>query len=209
MHCWWFSGELMRIKKAYDDVTQELNETKSQVVVAEYKRESDIQHQDRKAQEEIASLQQLVHGNWQQIVYSEFVFFSLLCDSTFMYRRDHWSFELIQSANRSIAGRKWTVTKGKYSATRIAEFTSGQIYIYIHIYVCIYIQNAIIIHSIIWLLLIISIFICRIDHLSHVSASNFILIYSYIFSILFLKIYILCNAFVVMCIYINICIIFI
>lgn len=41
---------------------KELNETKSQVVVAEYKRETDIQNQDRKAQEEISSLQHLVHG---------------------------------------------------------------------------------------------------------------------------------------------------
>lgn len=41
---------------------KELNETKSQVVVAEYKRETEIQQQDRKAQEEIASLQQLVQG---------------------------------------------------------------------------------------------------------------------------------------------------
>lgn len=42
---------------------KELNETKSQVLVAEYKRENEIQHQDIRAQEEIASLQQLVHGS--------------------------------------------------------------------------------------------------------------------------------------------------
>lgn len=42
---------------------KELNETKSQVVVAEFKRETEIQNQDRKAQEEISSLQHLVHGN--------------------------------------------------------------------------------------------------------------------------------------------------
>lgn len=41
---------------------KELNESKSQVLVAEYKREHEIQHQDIRAQEEIASLQQLVHG---------------------------------------------------------------------------------------------------------------------------------------------------
>lgn len=40
----------------------DVNEIKSQVLVAEYKRESDIQRQDRRAQEEIASLQQLVQG---------------------------------------------------------------------------------------------------------------------------------------------------
>lgn len=57
-----FPGELTRLKKAHEEVRKELNETKSQVVVAEYKRETEIQHQDRKAQEEIASLQQLVHG---------------------------------------------------------------------------------------------------------------------------------------------------
>lgn len=44
------------------DLQKELNETKSQVVIAEYKRETDIQNQDRKAQEEISSLQHLVHG---------------------------------------------------------------------------------------------------------------------------------------------------
>lgn len=46
------------------DLRKELNETKSQVVVAEYKRETDIQNQDRKAQEEISSLQHLVHGKF-------------------------------------------------------------------------------------------------------------------------------------------------
>lgn len=44
------------------DLRKELNETKSQVVVAEYKRETEIQNQDRRAQEEISSLQHLVHG---------------------------------------------------------------------------------------------------------------------------------------------------
>lgn len=55
-------GELARLLKAYDEVKKELIETKSQVVVAEYKRETEFQHQGRRAQEEIASLQQLVHG---------------------------------------------------------------------------------------------------------------------------------------------------
>lgn len=53
--CKKLSDELVALRK-------ELNETKSQVVIAEYKRESDIQYQHRKAQQEIASLQQLVHG---------------------------------------------------------------------------------------------------------------------------------------------------
>lgn len=44
------------------NLQKELNETKSQVVVAEYKRETYIKDQDRKAQEEISSLQHLVHG---------------------------------------------------------------------------------------------------------------------------------------------------
>lgn len=47
---------------------KELNEIKSQVVVAEYQRQSDIQHQDRKAQEEIASLQHIVHGLFDHFV---------------------------------------------------------------------------------------------------------------------------------------------
>lgn len=45
-----------------------MDETKSQVYVAEYKRETDIQNQDRKAQEEIASLQHLVHGRKKLIL---------------------------------------------------------------------------------------------------------------------------------------------
>lgn len=45
-----------------EKLKEDLNEIKSQVLVAEYKRESDIQRQDRRAQEEIASLQELVQG---------------------------------------------------------------------------------------------------------------------------------------------------
>lgn len=41
---------------------KDLNETKSQVVLAEYKRETDFQEHERKAQEEISSLQHFVHG---------------------------------------------------------------------------------------------------------------------------------------------------
>lgn len=55
-------AECKKLSEQLADSRKELNETKSQVVVAEYKRETDIQHQDRKAQEEIASLQHLVHG---------------------------------------------------------------------------------------------------------------------------------------------------
>lgn len=43
-------------------IRKELNETKSQVVLGEYKRETDFQEQERKAQEEISSLQHFVHG---------------------------------------------------------------------------------------------------------------------------------------------------
>lgn len=53
--CKKLNGQLLTLK-------EELNESKSQVVVAEYKRETEIQTQDRRAQEEIASLQHLVHG---------------------------------------------------------------------------------------------------------------------------------------------------
>lgn len=61
-----FCNHIAECKKLNDQLAglrKELNETKSQVFVAEYKRETDIKNQDRKAQEEIASLQHLVHGN--------------------------------------------------------------------------------------------------------------------------------------------------
>lgn len=56
------AGECKKLTAQIVEMRKELNETKSQVVVAEYKRETEIQQQDRKAQEEIASLQQLVQG---------------------------------------------------------------------------------------------------------------------------------------------------
>lgn len=68
INCQYISGEC---KKQSDELLQlrkELNEIKSQVVVAEYQRQSDIQHQDRKAQEEIASLQHIVHGSFGHFV---------------------------------------------------------------------------------------------------------------------------------------------
>lgn len=58
-------AECKRLNEQLVDLRKELNDTKSQVVVAEYKRETDIQNQDRKAQEEISSLQHLVHGKIQ------------------------------------------------------------------------------------------------------------------------------------------------
>lgn len=57
-------AEFAKLQRAHEEIRKELNETKSQVVVAEYKRETEIHHQDRRAQEEIASLQQLVHGQF-------------------------------------------------------------------------------------------------------------------------------------------------
>lgn len=65
---WFFAStffvlaECKKLNEQLVDLRKELNETKSQVVVAEYKRETEIQNQDRRAQEEIASLQHLVHG---------------------------------------------------------------------------------------------------------------------------------------------------
>lgn len=56
-------GECKKLTDQLAELLKELNETKSQVVVAEYQRDTEIRHQDRKAQEEIASLQQLVHGS--------------------------------------------------------------------------------------------------------------------------------------------------
>lgn len=55
-------GECKKMVEENEKLKEDLNEVKSQVLVAEYKRESDIQRQDRRAQEEIASLQQLVQG---------------------------------------------------------------------------------------------------------------------------------------------------
>ena len=43
-------------------LTLELDEAKSQVVVAGFRMESDLQDEKRKCQEEIASLQQIVQG---------------------------------------------------------------------------------------------------------------------------------------------------
>lgn len=57
------AADCKKLSKEVDELRKELNETKSQLVVIEYKRETDIQNHDRKAQEEIASLQQLVQGN--------------------------------------------------------------------------------------------------------------------------------------------------
>lgn len=57
-----FVAECTKLNYEMNTLNKELNEVKSQILVAEYSRESEIQHQDRKAQEEIASLQQLVHG---------------------------------------------------------------------------------------------------------------------------------------------------
>ncbi|XP_031625433.1 rab GTPase-binding effector protein 1 isoform X2 [Contarinia nasturtii] len=54
-------GECKRLSEQLADLRKELNETKSQVVIAEYKRETDIKNQERKAHEEISSLQHLVH----------------------------------------------------------------------------------------------------------------------------------------------------
>ncbi|KAG4078158.1 hypothetical protein HA402_002210 [Bradysia odoriphaga] len=53
-------SECKKLAEENEKLKEDLNEIKSQVLVAEYKRESDIQRQDRRAQEEIASLQQLV-----------------------------------------------------------------------------------------------------------------------------------------------------
>lgn len=54
--------ECRKLNEKLINLRRELDETKTQVLVAEFKRESDIQSQDRKAQEEISSLQHLVHG---------------------------------------------------------------------------------------------------------------------------------------------------
>lgn len=53
-------AECKNLNEQLVNLRKELDETKSQVLVAEYK---SIQTQDRKAQEEIASLQHLVQGS--------------------------------------------------------------------------------------------------------------------------------------------------
>lgn len=66
--CWAFvrivscAGECRKLNEQLGTLRKELNESKSQVLLAEYKRDTDMQEQSRKAQEEIASLQHLVHG---------------------------------------------------------------------------------------------------------------------------------------------------
>ncbi|CAD7090186.1 unnamed protein product [Hermetia illucens] len=57
--CKKLSGEMENMQKQLDDV-------KSQLVVVEYRTESDRQQQERKAQEEIASLQQLVQDTIEE-----------------------------------------------------------------------------------------------------------------------------------------------
>lgn len=59
-----YSGECRKLNEQLGTLRKELNETKSQVVLAEYKRETELQDQGRRAQEEIASLQHLVHGKY-------------------------------------------------------------------------------------------------------------------------------------------------
>lgn len=70
------TGECKKLSQQLSELNKELNETKSQVVVAEYKRKTEVKDQDRKAQEEIASLQQLVHGIKSTIVWV-FLFLSM------------------------------------------------------------------------------------------------------------------------------------
>lgn len=43
-------------------LTQDLDEAKSQLIATGYQMETDLKEQQNKAQEEIATLQQLVHG---------------------------------------------------------------------------------------------------------------------------------------------------
>lgn len=61
-------AECKKLTGEMEILNKELNEVKSQILVAEYSRESEIQHQDRKAQEEITSLQQLVHGKYKHFL---------------------------------------------------------------------------------------------------------------------------------------------
>lgn len=57
-----FLGECRKLNDQLGVLRKDLNETKSQVVLAEYKRETDFQEHERKAQGEINSLQHFVHG---------------------------------------------------------------------------------------------------------------------------------------------------
>lgn len=78
---------------------KELNESKSQVLLVEYKRETDIQEQSQKAQEEIISLQHLVQGKMLQkfelhLMKFLLIFFLTICEQNFLCWRISliWSF---------------------------------------------------------------------------------------------------------------------
>lgn len=59
-------SECKKLSADIETIKKELDEVKSQLLVAEYKNQHEFQHQERKAQEEIASLQQLVQDTIEE-----------------------------------------------------------------------------------------------------------------------------------------------
>lgn len=55
-----FAAECKKQFGKIEALTKELDEAKSQLIVAEYRKENEMQNQELKAQEELASLRQLV-----------------------------------------------------------------------------------------------------------------------------------------------------
>ena len=59
--------EQNKLKEDIRILNEELNESKSQLLVAGYQLESDVEEEKRKCQEQIASYQQLVQGIYRNI----------------------------------------------------------------------------------------------------------------------------------------------
>jgi Rab GTPase-binding effector protein 1 len=60
------AGECRKLVKELAITRKQLDEVKSELMIAEYSKEKDLEDQTRKAQEEIQSLQQLVHETIEQ-----------------------------------------------------------------------------------------------------------------------------------------------
>lgn len=66
-----FLAELRKLSQENAELSAELDDAKSRIVVAEISLESKLEEQDRKAQDEIASLQKLIYG--------EIIYFKIIC----------------------------------------------------------------------------------------------------------------------------------
>lgn len=66
-----FLAELRKLSQENAELSAELDDAKSRIVVAEISLESKLEEQDRKAQDEIGSLQKLIYG--------EIIYFKIIC----------------------------------------------------------------------------------------------------------------------------------